>query len=169
MLVCSYQSQTHTSTIWCFEWTLIKLFKKKQTKKKRCCFTVKINRFSHWDDKLTRGDTDVKQARHFWEECVVPESAASSYQLKATVAGLHRQPDHRTEGLRVMMSLFCLGPQGSDLWANLGLSLQIPGLSLPGEQLMVQWDGATMQQESSQLTGPDIHLHDHTHQKERKK
>lgn len=51
----------------------------------------------------------------FGEECVVPESAASSYQLKATVAGLHRQPDHRTEGLRVMMSLFCLGPQGSDL------------------------------------------------------
>jgi len=27
---------------------------------------------------------------------------------------------------------------------------------------MGQWDGATMQQESSQLIGPDIHLHDHT-------
>lgn len=68
-----------------------------------------------------------------------------------------------------MMSLFCLGPQGGDLWANLGLSLQIPGLSLPGEPLMEQWDGATMQQKSSRLTGPDIHLHDHTLKEKKKK
>lgn len=77
---------------------------------------------------------------------------------KRTIAELHRQPHHRPEGLRVMMSLFCHSPQGSDLWANLGWSLQIPGLSLPGELLMAQWDGATMQQKSSQLTRPDIHL-----------
>lgn len=100
---------------------------------------------------------------------VLYQSVLSAHiSWKRTVAELHRQPDHRTEGLRVMMSLLCLCPQGSDLWANLGWSLQIPGLSLPGELLMVQWDGATMQQKSSQLTSPDIHLYDHTPKEEKK-
>lgn len=34
---------------------------------------------------------------------------------------------------------------------------------------MVQWDGATMQQKSSQLTGPDIHLYDHTPKEKKRK
>lgn len=100
----------------------------------------------------------------FWRKGLYQSVLPTHISWKRTVSELHSQPDHRTDGLVVMMSLFCLGPQGCDLWANLGRSLQIPGLSLPGELLMVQWDGATVQQKSSQLTGPDIHLYDSTHQ-----
>lgn len=33
---------------------------------------------------------------------------------------------------------------------------------------MEQWDGATMHLKSSRLTGPDIHLHDHTLREKKK-
>lgn len=84
-------------------------------------------------------------------DCVVPHSAASSYQLNVNVAELHHQPDRRTGNFRVMKSLFCLSPRGGDLRANLGLSPQILGLSLPWELLMGPWVEATTQQKFSQL------------------
>lgn len=62
-----------------------------------------------------------------------------------------KSDEHKTPCLRVMMSQPFHGPGGLDLWANLGLSLQIAGLCLPGELLMGQWDGGSMQQKSSPL------------------
>lgn len=80
-------------------------------------------------------DPDAEWPRQFWVDCVVPQSAANSNQLKLNVAKLHRQPDHRTGSCRVMKSLFCLSPRGRDLWANLGLSPQILGIPSPPHPL----------------------------------
>lgn len=130
---------------------------------------VKINTLRPWNDTFTQVIQTLNNHGSLGKNVLYQSVLPAHISWERTVVELHCQPDHRTEGLGVMMSLFCLSPQGNDLWANLGWSLQIPGLSLPGDLLMVQRDGATTQQKSSQLTDPDIHLCDHTHAQEEKK